>query len=269
MHYVVSILTVLLFSPPVIAAETAWQQVSPDVSIRLISDGTLSASGTSLMALEIDMPESTKTYWRVPGDTGLPLQLDLSGSTGIGSHRMHWPFPSRETANGYLDYVYFGHTVLPFEVAVDDASGGLVVVADMGICSDICIPARVDLSLPLVDSAPDRANGLRIRQALAEVPIAWTEGSEPIGQVSLVSGEEAIAVEIGSTQVDVESLIVAAAYGGPLFGVPQKSPQPGLVLLPIAGKSDNSALDGLEVELTFMTESGAYLVRRTIGAGGR
>jgi DsbC/DsbD-like thiol-disulfide interchange protein len=266
MRCVVSALIVLLFTAPLAAAETAWQQVTPDVAIRLISDGTLSASGTSLMALEIDMPEGTKTYWRVPGETGLPLELDFSGSTGMAGHRMHWPFPSRETANGYLDYVYFGHTVLPFEVAVDDASGGLVVAADMGICSDICIPARVELSLPLVDSAPDRANGVRIRQALAEVPIPWAESPEPIGEVNQVSGEDAIAVEIGSTEVDVESLIVAVDSSDTLFGVPQKSPQPGLVLLPIVGKSDNSALDGLEVELTFMTESGAYLVRRTIGA---
>jgi DsbC/DsbD-like thiol-disulfide interchange protein len=266
MRLLMSTLIDLSLTAPSAAAESAWQQVMPDVSIRLISEGSLSASRTSMMALEIDMPEGTKTYWRVPGEAGLPLELDLSGSTGVVGHSMHWPFPSRQTQDGYLDYVYFGHTVLPFEIVVDDVSGRLVVTADLGICSDICIPARVHLALPLVDSAPDRANGLRIRQALAEVPIPWPDEAPPVGRVSLMPGAEAITVEVVPSQVDAASLIVAAESSDPLFGVPQKSPQPGLVLLPIVGKSDNSALDGLEVDLTFMTDSGAYLVRRTIAA---
>ena len=68
---------------PAFAAETAWQDVAPGVRLRLISTGVVKPDGTTLLGLEIDMPETTKTYWRVPGDTGLPTVLDFTASTGV------------------------------------------------------------------------------------------------------------------------------------------------------------------------------------------
>lgn len=251
---------------PAFAAETAWQEIAPDVSIRLISSGVVSATGTSLMAIEIDMPQGTKTYWRVPGETGLPLDLDVKNSSGVGDYTVHWPFPVSQQKDGYLDHVYLGHTVLPMEIKVTDTGGTLDMSATLGICSDICIPAQARFSLPVVDAIPDRASGLRIRQAMAQVPIAWDQGIEPVGDVHMLPDEKTLGVEIAEETVDGQSLIAVSNEGNPLIGLPQKSPQAGLVLLPILGKSDNSALEGEEVELTFMTDQGAYVVNRTISS---
>ena len=267
MNIPAALIATLGFVVPVAAAETPWQHVAPDVSIRLISSGVVSASGTTMMALEIDMPQATKTYWRVPGETGLPLDIDLSASTGVGAYHTHWPYPVREHKGGYLDFVYYGRTVLPFEVDVVDASGSIRLAATLGVCSDVCIPAQASFSLPLVDVAPDRPSSLRIKQALAQVPIDWDDGAEPVGGATVQPELGALAVEVDTEAIDVESLIAATEDGQPIFGVPQKSPQPGLVLLPILGKSDNSALDGQAVELTFLTEKGAYVVDRTIEFG--
>jgi DsbC/DsbD-like thiol-disulfide interchange protein len=267
MRFLVQAIAVLIFIVPVQAAETLWQELAPDVSIRLISTGVVTPLGTTIMALELDMPEGTKTYWRVPGETGFPLDLTLAGSTGVGAYEMHWPYPTRDDRDGYLDYVYYGHTILPFEVDVTDKTGTLELAATLGVCSDICIPAQAKFSLPLMDAAPDRASGLRIKQTLAEVPIAWTAAERPIGAVEVMPQADVLAVEVSPDKLDPQSLIVASMDGYPLFGAPQKSQQAGLVLLPILGKTDNSALDGLDVELTFMTESGAFSVSRTIGAG--
>ena len=252
---------------PVSAGETAWQEVAPGVSIRLVSAGAPSGNGTALFGLEIDMPADTKTYWRIPGETGLPTELDFTGSTGIGRHELHWPHPLREVSDGYLDHVYFGPTVLPIELEVTDPQGVVNLQATLGICSDICVPAQARLSLPVLDPAPDRANALRIRQALASVPIPWPENPEPAGPVRLTGDGAAILVEIDSEQIDPQSLFVAGGPEAPLFGAPQKSPQPNLVLLPIMGKTDNSTLEGMEVDLTFMTPRGAFEVSRTIEAG--
>ena len=258
--------TLLIFSSA-FAGESNWQELAPDVAVRLISSGLPDASGKALFALEIAMPEDTRTYWRVPGQTGLPLQLDLSGSTGVSLVRQHWPLPEIENISGYLDYVYFGHTVLPLELQVNDPAGQVRVDATLGICSDICVPAQATLSLPASDGAADPANGLRIDQALADVPIAWDDGEEPIGAVRILSDLSAIAVTINGERVDAMSLIAAADLDGPLFGAPQKSPQDGVVLLPILTKTDNSELEHLEIEISFMTSRGAYQVSRTIEAG--
>jgi DsbC/DsbD-like thiol-disulfide interchange protein len=263
-----SFATILLVSAaPASGAETAWQELAPDVSIRLISSGAIKAPGKTMVALELQMPQGTKTYWRVPGETGLPLELDLSASSGVAGHTVHWPYPTREEQADYTDYVYFGDTVLPIEIAVSDPSGMLALEATLGICSDICVPAQARFTLPLLDRSADMANGLRIKQALSEVPIAWDEADVLLGDVRYLPGADAIAVEIADDAIDPSDLIAAVSGDGPLFGAPQKSPQPGLVLLPILDKTDDSAPIGLSVDLTFMTDKGAYFVSRIIEAG--
>ncbi|MFD1252920.1 hypothetical protein DEVEQU_01210 [Devosia equisanguinis] len=266
MRTLLALLTVpFLALSPALAGETAWQELAPGVTLRLISTGIVKADGTTLMALEIDMPADTKTYWRVPGDTGLPTQIDFTGSIGVSGHEMHWPYPVRDQKADYLDYVYFGHVVLPFAVTVDDPAGRVEAAVTLGVCAEICIPAQARLSLDLRDAAPDRANGLRIRQALASVPARWAEADEPIGAVEVLDGGKAIGVWINDDGFDPASLIASTQEGFPVFGAPQKSPQTNLVTLPIHGKTDNSALQGKIVQLTFMTGMGAFEVSRTIG----
>lgn len=257
----------LALCSPALGGETPWQEVAPGVSIRLISAGKVAADRTALLALEIDMPAGTKTYWRVPGETGLAADFDLSGSRGVQGYEVLWPHPLREEKAGYLDYVYYGHVVLPIEVDVGDVAGAVDVLATLGICSEICVPAQARFALPLVDAQPDMPNELRIRQAVADVPMAWNEGEAPLGGVSLAADGAAIAVELAGAGVDLASLVAATANGEYLFGTPQKSPQGSLVVLPILGKTDNSALEGMEVELTFMTDMGAFSINRTVESG--
>ena len=252
---------------PAGAGETAWQEMAPGVMVRLISAGSVDATGKAWFALELDMPDDTKTYWRVPGETGLPTELDLSQSSGISGHVQHWPMPVRDETDGYLDYVYFGHTVLPIELDVADPSGAVHLEATLGICSDICVPAQARLALPARDDTPDTANGLRIRQALADVPIEWEQGPEPAGEAILSADGTSLLVEIDPAMIDPDSLIAAGDLDAPLFGAPQKSPQDDLVLLPIMGKTDNSVLDGMQVDLSFMTPMGAFKVTRTVETG--
>jgi DsbC/DsbD-like thiol-disulfide interchange protein len=256
----------LLLVGPVAAGETAWQQVSPDVRLRLVSTGTVKPDGKTLFGLEIDMPDTTKTYWRVPGETGFPTELDFSASTGVTSAAIVWPHPEPDMSSGYFDYAYFGDTLLPIEVTVDDAAGMARFSTLLGICSDVCVPAQADFSLPLADSKPDMPNGLRIRQALAEAPIPWTGGEDPIGKVEYLGAQHALGVWLNDPMLDISSLVAVTATGEPLFGMPQKSPQADLVLLPILAKTENSDLKGQDVQLTFMTGMGAFELRRTIDA---
>lgn len=249
---------------PAYAGETAWQEVAPGVSMRLISSGQIAPDGTTQIAIEIDMPETSKTYWRVPGDTGLPTELDFAGSSGLHRHRIVWPYPTRYQTAEYLDYAYFGPTVLPVELTVAPGAPHVELSAILGICSEICVPAQARFSLPLNDTEPDRANGLRIRQALAEAPMAWTEGPQPFGAVEFRDAENALAVELTDPTLDADLLIAATADGEPLFGTPQKSPETDLVLIPILGKADEIDLENQAVQLTFMTDMGAFEVERTV-----
>ena len=258
------VLSLALLAGPAHADETAWQEVAPGVKLRLISTGQIKADGTTLIGIEIDMPETNKTYWRVPGDTGLPTELDFAGSTGVLGHQILWPYPVRHETEDYLDYAYFGPTILPVELTVEPGSPHIELSAILGVCSDICVPAQARFSLSLADAEPDRPNGLRIRQALATAPMEWQGDPQPIGNVELWRDAAMLAVHVGDSELDPASLIAATESGEPLFGTPQKSPEPNLVLIPILGKADELDLENQAVQLTFLTGMGAFEVRRTI-----
>lgn len=257
--------TLAVLIAPASAGETPWQEVAPGVKLRLISSGHIKADGTTLVGLEIDMPETSKTYWRAPGQTGLPTVLDFAASTGVLGHEIMWPYPQREDTGDYLDYVYFGPTVLPIDVKVQPGAHA-EIDAMLGVCSDICLPAQAHFSLALSDAEPDRPNGLRIKQALAMAPIAWAGDPQPIGDVAITQDGAMLAVEVSDSDVDPASLIAATESGEPVFGAPQKSPEPNLVLIPVLGISDEIDLENQDVQLTFMTGMGAFEVTRTIAA---
>ncbi|WP_158626024.1 protein-disulfide reductase DsbD domain-containing protein [Arsenicitalea aurantiaca] len=246
------------------AGQSDWQEVAPDVRVRLIASDVREPDGTLRAALEIDMPEGVKTYWRVPGETGIPTEFDLSGSLGISGHEVHWPYPLADTKSGYLDYVYYGHTVLPFSVRLSDGPVRIEAMMVMGICSDVCVPVQARLSLPVDFETPDRASALRIRQAMAETPIDWTGPHPAIGPVEWSVRHDALAVSLQSPDIDPESIIVDAGARGPLFGAPQKSPDGNLVLLPLLGKHDAAGLEGKSINITFVTPAGAFEMSRRV-----
>ncbi|MHA6691802.1 protein-disulfide reductase DsbD domain-containing protein [Devosia sp. A449] len=264
MRPLILISALLLLAMPASAGETAWQEVAPGVKLRLVSTGQIKADGRTLLGLELDMPQNTKTYWRIPGDTGLPTELDFAGSSGVLGHQVLWPYPTRQQTDDYLDYVYFGPTVLPVELTLAPGAANVELSAMLGVCSEICVPAQARFSLPLTDAKPDRPNGLRIRQALATAPIDWDGELQPFGAVEWQAEAGMLAVHLSDPTLDPASLIVSSASGEPLFGVPQKSPEPNLVLIPILGKSDAIDLENQAVQLTFLTGMGAFEVTRTI-----
>lgn len=257
-----SALFVLLVAP-VMAAETPWQTVAPGVTMRLVSSGAVKADGTTLLGVELNMPSTTKTYWRIPGETGLLTQIDFAGSHGVAGGQIIWPYPERDPSERYVDYVYHGPMLLPVQVRLDGSSAQVELSVVMGVCSDICVPAQAHFSLK-VDGTKDMPNGLRIRQAVAKAPIAWDGPSPAIEAVQYRAAGHVLAVWLDEAVVHPSSLIVATVDGDPLFGVPQKSPEPNLVLIPVLGKADEINLENRSIQLTFTTDMGAYEVTSAV-----
>ncbi len=258
-----ALICALAAASPVLAAATDWQDVAPETRVRLISADQPDANGKILAGLEIDMPPSFKTYWRVPGETGIPITLDLTGSTGIAAHQMLWPYPKIDLSQGFVDFVYYGPTVLPLELTADGQPIDLKLSAIMGICSDICVPVQASFRLMIDPTKPDAGQGVRLAQALANVPLPGDEAA--VGEV--FATPEGLAVALNSTEIDPASVIAAGPGDSALlFGAPQKSPDKSLVLLPLLG-GDETQVVGQTIEITYMTPSGPYVVVRKIAAG--
>lgn len=251
---------VTLLAVPGLASETPWQEIAPGVRARLISSDRLVAGG-GLAGLELDLPAGTRTYWRIPGETGIPTTLDFTGSAGLADPAVQWPFPQIDRSQGYLDYVYSGRVVLPVRFTPAAGNASLSIALTLGICSDICIPAVANFALPLSFARPDPAQALRLDQAMATVPIPWDGAGEPLGSVSV--SPEGLAISYLDPAVDPSSILADVGDASVLFGAPQKSPDGTIwTLYRLGGATEG--LEGRSVRLTFMTATGPYAVTRAI-----
>lgn len=262
----IALLICVLASAPAMAAATDWQELAPGVRLRLISADTLSPSGETMVGLELDMPQGYKTYWRVPGESGIPTQIDWSGSAGFKAARTFWPFPTIETVGDVTDFVYHGPTVLPVRLTLDGPRADLVATVIMGICSDVCVPAQARFMLPLDFQRPDRAQGLRLAQAMARAPVRWPGATSPFGTVQWDATTGDLHVTLVDPVVDPLSILVDARPTDAMFGAPQKSPEADLVILPLLGSAGDTDLAGAPVELTFLTSDGPFSVATRISA---
>lgn len=163
-----------------------------------------------MAAIRIRLAPGWKTYWRAPGDGGVPTVLRLSQADGVAGMAIHWPRPSVFFTNGLRAIGYEGDVILPLEFALNAAGEAQIAGhLDMGVCQDVCMPISVDLSgvLPQQTSR-DGA----IAAALSDRPLTAAEAGagtvtcaiEPIAdglrvtvraQVPDTGNDEALVVE--------------------------------------------------------------------------
>lgn len=119
--------------------------------------GWITPEGHRITALRLELEPGWKTYWRSPGDAGVPPRFDWQGSGNLGPVRVLWPRPEVIDSGGERTLGYHNRLVLPIEIA-PAAPGQPVaprVVVDFGLCLDICVPAQVALTAPPPGAAPD------------------------------------------------------------------------------------------------------------------
>ena len=132
-------------------------------------------NGRQMAALHLQLRDEWKTYWRAPGDAGVPPEFDWSGSENLASVRPIWPRPDLFEFQGMQTIGYQHSLVLPLEVTPLDASKPVVLRAsiDLGLCKDICVPAQLvlgdDLPMP---GAPDPLIAMALRSLPQDGPSA-------------------------------------------------------------------------------------------------
>ncbi len=140
-------------------------------------------NGHYMSGLNLTLAPHWKTYWRAPGEAGIPPQFDWSGSQNVGSVRLHWPSPQVITLNGMQSIGYLDALLLPVEVTPLDPAKPVALHLEMqlGICKDICMPASLTLS---ADLAQTRSEDGLIAEALKLGPVtARTAGLQTISCV--------------------------------------------------------------------------------------
>jgi len=136
------------------------------------SEARLIAASGDLAGLEIALAPGAITYWRDPGDAGLPPTLDFSASDNVASVEPEFPAPKRiKEADGGEAFGYEGGVVFPLRVTLRDPAkpATLKLNADFAVCDKVCLPAKAHLTLELPSGAASPYAGA-LRAALASVP---------------------------------------------------------------------------------------------------
>ncbi|WP_233193008.1 protein-disulfide reductase DsbD domain-containing protein [Acidimangrovimonas sediminis] len=125
--------------------------------------------GHRMAALKLTLAPGWHTYWRAPGDAGIPPSFDWSKSTNLKAVAIHWPVPRTFDLGGLRSIGYEGGLVLPIELTPKAAGKPIALEAqiDIGVCKDICLPASLSLRADL--SGPGKKGGA-IRGALTDGP---------------------------------------------------------------------------------------------------
>lgn len=154
-----------------LAALPAAAEVPDRVARAEILPGWRDGNGLHTSALRIVLAPGWKTYWRAPGDAGIPPSLDFSGSRNVAGVAPHWPVPHVFDQNGLRSVGYADEVVVPLTVRLAEpgASAQLSGTLEIGVCETVCIPVSLDIAAAL--EAPGAADG-RIEAALADQPIS-------------------------------------------------------------------------------------------------
>lgn len=124
-------------------------------------------------ALQIEPNPGWITYWREPGDAGIPPQMMFSAAAGATLTRVEYPVPKR-IDNGKLRDIGYDHPVtLPFELKVKDPDKPVNVGASafVGLCRNICIPFQAEFSLALAPAKSTPIEETRIlNEAASKLP---------------------------------------------------------------------------------------------------
>ena len=249
------------------AAESSWSEAEMARARLIAAAPAVGDSATLDLGLEIAMEPGWKTYWRSPGDAGVPPTLDWSGSENVAAVDLLYPAPERFTLFGLDTFGYADQVIFPLVVHPERPGEPVTLKAALTymVCEEICIPVEGQLSLHLpAGEASPSPNGYAIERWRARVP----GNGEDVG-LAVSGGKLEGTVDRPRLIVEASSLIPFAAPdlivegpAGYLFRKPEIALGPdgksAAIAVPIIlGPQVNRPLEGEAVHLTLVDKTRA------------
>jgi len=175
MHWLATCLFLLIIAP-----SSAAPVQRPHIEAELIPEKTGLRPGEPVtVALRLKMEKRWHTYWKNPGDSGLPTKIIWTLPQGFSAGPIQWPAPRRIDVGPLTNFGYEGEVFLltDIEVPAGLAAGATVPItakAEWLVCEEICIPgdATFNVMLPASNepAATDRNWGKSIQRTRDQLP---------------------------------------------------------------------------------------------------
>jgi len=147
---------------------SAWAQDAHS-AIRLIAGSRSGAMFLGGVAFRLE--PGWKTYWRTPGDSGVPPRFDFSKSDNVEAVTVLWPAPqSFPDGAGGTSFGYKNQVVLPLRIVPKspDKPVTLRMTISYAVCDKLCVPVEAEAELPFQSVASTEDGALSA--ALNAVP---------------------------------------------------------------------------------------------------
>jgi DsbC/DsbD-like thiol-disulfide interchange protein len=199
-------------APGQAASSTPWA-ASTNSRVRLVAGRVGEKAGLARVSgVQLRMDPGWKTYWRNPGDSGVPPEFDWTGSKNLKSAEVLYPAPRRFDDAGGIAVGYGDDVLFPVKLTPEREGEPieLKVAFSYGLCKDLCIPNEVKLSLDF-PAEGEKGEALLLEEALAQVPKPAHAGLLPE-----VAGVEA-KLDSDAPQLVVDAVFPQGATGIDLF----------------------------------------------------
>jgi DsbC/DsbD-like thiol-disulfide interchange protein len=225
-----TVLASSLASPARAQDSSAWLR-DQHSAIRLLAG---SRSGAVLLGgIAFQLQPGWKTYWRTPGDSGVPPRFDFSKSENIEAVTVLWPAPTKfDDGAGGHSLGYHNQIVLPLRIVAKNADKPVTLRAEINyaVCEKLCIPVEASAELPFTSVASTEDSALFA--ALDTVPKPASVGDPNPLTIRDVKrdGKSSVVVDVVSPDTREVSLFVEGPtpdWGLPVPNLVEHSP-PGV-----------------------------------------
>jgi DsbC/DsbD-like thiol-disulfide interchange protein len=160
------------------AFASAWSGDARSAMRLIAGSASQHADGFRRAGVEIRLNPGWHTYWRYPGDAGVPPQFDFGDSVNIAAVHVLWPAPHRIPEHGLSVIGYTSDVVLPLRVAPlrPDQPVKLHLKLDYAVCQNICVPVQAVAELELAEGASEWDGALAGAEALVPIKRALRDG---------------------------------------------------------------------------------------------
>ena len=179
----------------------AAASASHHTRIELLSDTKAVLPGSRFtLGVLMKMDDGWHTYWKNPGEAGLPTRIRWSLPDGFVAEEIQWPFPKKNTENGEVityGYVQENMLLVPVQAPKNLKPGTRVALkADVNWleCEHICVPGSgsAELLLPVAADAPSRDNQELFDKYRSLVPAPFSQQ----GDIAVETRAHGKAVEV-------------------------------------------------------------------------
>ncbi|HUP97588.1 MAG TPA: protein-disulfide reductase DsbD domain-containing protein [Usitatibacter sp.] len=150
------------------------------VEAQLVNENQSAQPGKpTAVGLKLRMADHWHTYWKNPGDSGLPTRIQWLLPEGWKAADIQWPYPKPLPIGPLVNYGYEDEVVLLSDLTPPaSAKPGNYPVrakAEWLVCKDVCIPEKGDLDITLRvaagASAPEPRWSAHIDRARNMLPV--------------------------------------------------------------------------------------------------